>query len=55
VLGLLPIAMAGYFLMSNPVYLVAMWHDPSGQRMLASAFGMQVIGSLLLWRMLRSL
>ncbi|WP_339493996.1 type II secretion system F family protein [Pseudomonas sp. RA_105y_Pfl2_P56] len=55
VLGLLPIAMAGYFLMANPVYLVAMWHDPSGQRMLATAFGMQVIGSLLLWRMLRSL
>ncbi|HHS7808231.1 type II secretion system F family protein [Pseudomonas koreensis] len=55
VLGLLPITMAGYFLLSNPVYLVAMWHDPSGQRMLAAAFGMQVIGSLLLWRMLRSL
>ena len=55
VLGLLPIVMAGYFLMANPVYLVAMWHDPSGQRMLATAFGMQVIGSLLLWRMLRSL
>ena len=55
VLGLLPIIMAGYFLMANPVYLVAMWHDPSGQRMLATAFGMQVVGSLLLWRMLRSL
>jgi tight adherence protein B len=55
VLGLLPIVMAGYFLMANPIYLVAMWHDPSGQRMLATAFGMQVIGSLLLWRMLRSL
>ncbi|RON62211.1 type II secretion system F family protein [Pseudomonas fluorescens] len=55
VLGLLPIIMAGYFLMANPIYLVAMWHDPSGQRMLATAFGMQVIGSLLLWRMLRSL
>ncbi|WP_095188204.1 type II secretion system F family protein [Pseudomonas sp. Irchel 3E19] len=55
VLGLLPIIMAGYFLMANPIYLVAMWHDPSGQRMLATAFGMQVVGSLLLWRMLRSL
>ena len=55
VLGLLPITMAGYFLLSNPVYLVAMWHDPSGQHMLAAAFGMQVLGSLLLWRMLRSL
>ena len=35
--------MAVYFLMANPVYLVAIWHDPSGQRMLATAFGMQVI------------
>ena len=55
VLGLLPITMAGYFLIANPIYLVAMWHDPSGQRMLATAFAMQAIGSLLLWRMLRSL
>jgi tight adherence protein B len=31
-----------------------MWHDSSGQIMLASAFGLQVVGSLALWRMLRS-
>jgi len=55
VLGLLPVGLAGYFLLSNPKYLIAMWNDHSGQMMLASAFGLQVIGSLLLWRMLRSL
>ncbi|MCU0071892.1 type II secretion system F family protein [Pseudomonas koreensis] len=55
VLGLLPVGLAGYFLLSNPKYLIAMWNDHSGQIMLASAFGLQVIGSLLLWRMLRSL
>jgi tight adherence protein B len=55
VLGLLPIGLAGYFLLSNPRYLVAMWNDHSGQIMLATAFGLQVLGSLLLWRMLRSL
>jgi tight adherence protein B len=32
-----------------------MWHDSSGQMMLASAFGLQVIGCLALWRMMRSL
>ncbi|CAI8890543.1 tight adherence protein B [Pseudomonas sp. IT-P253] len=54
VLGGLPIALAGYFLVTNPHYLLAMWHDSSGQIMLASAFGLQVVGSLALWRMLRS-
>ncbi|MHC8290872.1 type II secretion system F family protein [Pseudomonas sp. XS1P51] len=54
VLGCLPIGLAGYFLASNPHYLLAMWHDSSGQVMLASAFGLQVVGSLALWRMLRS-
>ncbi|MBK5352725.1 type II secretion system F family protein [Pseudomonas sp. TH41] len=54
VLGGLPIVLAGYFLITNPHYLLAMWHDSSGQIMLASAFGLQVVGSLALWRMLRS-
>lgn len=54
VLGCLPIGLAGYFLITNPAYLLAMWHDRSGQIMLATAFGLQVVGSLALWRMLRS-
>jgi tight adherence protein B len=55
VLALLPVSVAGYFLLTNPTYLLSMWHDSSGQTMLASAFGFQVIGCLALWRMLRSL
>ncbi|MGF6206245.1 type II secretion system F family protein [Pseudomonas frederiksbergensis] len=55
VLAGLPISLAGYFLLSNPQYLLAMWHDGSGQIMLATAFGLQVVGCLALWRMLRSL
>lgn len=54
VLGCLPVGLAGYFLAANPAYLLAMWHDSSGQIMLATAFGLQAVGSLLLWRMLRS-
>jgi tight adherence protein B len=54
VLGLLPIGLAGYFLMANPHYLLAMWNDHSGRIMLATAFGLQLVGSLALWRMLRS-
>ncbi|TDF79661.1 type II secretion system F family protein [Pseudomonas sp. H9] len=55
VLGLLPVGMAGYFLATNPNYLLTMWHDSHGQLMLLGAFALQVVGCLALWRMLRSL
>ncbi|WP_017527857.1 type II secretion system F family protein [Pseudomonas fluorescens] len=54
VLALLPVSVAGYFLMTNPTYLVGMWADGSGKLMLIGAFSMQVFGCLALWRMLRS-
>lgn len=55
VLGVLPIAMAAYILAVNPSYLMSMWLDSSGQKMLLSAFILQVIGTVMLWRMLRSI
>jgi tight adherence protein B len=55
VLALLPVGMAGYFLITNPNYLMHMWNDPSGQMMLLVAFTMQILGCLALWRMLRSI
>lgn len=55
ILGSLPLAMVGYFLMANPHYLLAMWRDSSGQMMLLLAFALQVLGCLVLWRMMRSL
>ena len=54
VLALLPISVAGYFLVTNPTYLVGMWADDSGRWMLIGAFAMQVFGCIALWRMLRS-
>ena len=54
VLALMPVGLAAYFLLSNPKYLLAMWNSSSGQMMLATAFGLQVVGCLALWRMLRS-
>ncbi|KPA92646.1 MULTISPECIES: type II secretion system F family protein [Pseudomonas] len=54
VLALLPISVAGYFMVTNPGYLLNMWQDPSGQRMLLFSFGLQALGCLALWRMLRS-
>ncbi|MDB5981908.1 MAG: type secretion system protein [Pseudomonas sp.] len=55
VLALLPVGMAGYFLLANPSYLMNMWRDSSGQHMLMAAFAMQALGCLALWRMMRSI
>jgi tight adherence protein B len=54
-LGSLPIGMVGYFMVVNPNYLMHMWNDSSGRTMLMVAFAMQVMGCLVLWRMLRSI
>lgn len=54
VLALLPVSMVGYFVVSNPSYLLHMWGDVSGQKLLITAFVMQALGCLALWRMLRS-
>lgn len=55
VLALLPVSMVGYFLVMNPSYLLHMWNDDSGQKMLMVAFAMQTLGCIALWRMLRSI
>lgn len=54
VLALLPLLVGGYFMLTNPTYLLNMWNDSGGQQMLLTAFAMQTIGSLGLWRMVRS-
>lgn len=55
VLGVLPVAMACYIIAVNPGYLMSMWLEPSGRQMLIIAFAMQVLGCLVMWRMLRRL
>lgn len=54
VLAGLPIAMVGYFMVINPAYLMTMWNDGTGRILLFVALGMQVLGCVALWRMLRS-
>jgi tight adherence protein B len=54
VLGALPLLLVSYFMLTNPGYMLGMWNDTSGQHMLISAAVLQVVGSLALWRMLRS-
>lgn len=55
VLGALPLLLVGYFMFTNPGYMLGMWHDPSGQKMLITAVCLQIVGCLALWRMLRSI
>ena len=54
VLGLLPVLVVGYFMLTNPGYMLKMWHDVGGQHMLLTAVGLQLLGSFALWRMVRS-
>lgn len=54
VLALLPVSVAGYFLLANPAYLMNMWQDSGGQKLLLGAFSLQAFGCLALWRMMRS-
>lgn len=55
VLASLPLAMVGYFMLTNPSYLMHMWDDDSGKTMMLAAFGFQAAGCLALWRMMRSI
>ncbi|EJZ56355.1 TadB [Pseudomonas fluorescens R124] len=54
VLGALPVILVSYFMLTNPGYMLGMWHDSGGQTMLIAALVLQVLGFLALWRMLRS-
>lgn len=54
VLGGLPILIVGYFMLVNPGYLMTMWNDDTGRYMLFGALAMDLGGTFIMWRMLRS-
>lgn len=54
-LGTLPIAMAGYMMITNPTYIGYLLADPHGMEIIYTALGLQTAGALILWRMMRSL
>jgi tight adherence protein B len=53
VLGLLPMIVAGLIVMTNASYFMLMWRDPTGQTMIFSAAGLQMLGVLMLYRLAR--
>ena len=54
ILGALPAAIAVYVMIVNPDYLGRMTADPAGRIALYVSGGLQVFGSLVLWRMVKS-
>ncbi|MGJ8686761.1 MAG: type II secretion system F family protein [Spongiibacteraceae bacterium] len=54
VLAVLPPGIAGYTYTQNPNFITDMWSDPSGQSLLLTAVGMEILGVLILWRMIKS-
>lgn len=54
VLGALPVLLGGYMVLINPGYIQGMWNDKGGRTILEVALGMQTLGGLLLWRMVKS-
>ncbi|SEK11095.1 tight adherence protein B [Variovorax sp. OK605] len=53
ILGLLPLGVGGFIIISNPGYFLRMWHDPTGQMMIFGAVGLQLLGTVLLYRLAR--
>lgn len=53
ILGLLPLSMGLFILFIQAQYLARMWADASGRQLLMLAFGLQLLGGFLLYRLAR--
>ncbi|CAN7468736.1 type II secretion system F family protein [Variovorax paradoxus] len=53
ILGLLPVAVGGFLIMTNPAYFIGMWNDGTGRMLIFSSAGLQLIGAALLYRLAR--
>ncbi|GLU34859.1 type II secretion system F family protein [Trinickia caryophylli] len=53
VLAAMPIVIGGLIVTAKPTYFSAMWADPEGRRLVDLAFGLQIAGAYLLYRLAR--
>jgi tight adherence protein B len=53
VLGLLPVSIAGFLILSHPSYFGSMWYDPTGRLFMYAAFALQLAGAYFLYRLAR--
>ncbi|AQW32779.1 type II secretion system F family protein (plasmid) [Ralstonia syzygii subsp. celebesensis] len=54
ILGLLPVVVGGIIIMFNAAYVMSMWRDPVGKMLMTAAFGLEVMGSLMLARLAKA-
>lgn len=54
IIGLLPVVVGGLIIMSNAGYIMSMWRDSFGKTLILTAFGMEVLGAILLARLAKS-
>ena len=55
ILAALPPGIAAYTFYNNPKFLTDMWQNPGGQQTLMVAVTMQIVGVIVLWRMIKSI
>ncbi len=53
ILGLLPIGVGGFLILTNPGYFMGMWNDETGRILIYSSATLQVVGVALLYRLAR--
>jgi tight adherence protein B len=53
ILGLLPVGVGAFLIMTNPGYFIGMWNDGTGRILIFSALGLQLTGAALLYRLAR--
>jgi tight adherence protein B len=53
ILALMPIGIGGFLILTNPGYFGAMWFDATGRQLVYLAFGLQLVGAVLLYRLTR--
>ncbi|WP_418116097.1 type II secretion system F family protein [Variovorax sp. NFACC27] len=53
ILGLLPVGVGAFLILTNPSYFLGMWNDDTGRILIFSAVGLQLTGAALLYRLAR--
>lgn len=53
ILGLLPLGVGTFLIMTNPAYFIGMWNDGTGRMLIFSSAGLQLVGVALLYRLAR--
>lgn len=51
ILGLLPLGVATFLIITNPHYFIGMWNDGTGRLLIFSSAGLQLFGAALLYRL----